>query len=263
MGLQRVKWSEYERAWRDGPGELRSIKLQIKKERWKGGCCWGLEEKRKLFNLTKLRTWEAHSTRGSEPKQPLLSQGSPKWLPPCYAIPKERKTRRRSKRRGFSCNSLLERLSALTNFWEAEWGGRTGTQRLKYVHWDTRQYRPSINACVHDCGAAGNWPTICVLFTPQFGRTANSSEAKVGGGGGGGGGILVNSEGKSSFWHISPFSPPTPLKKHRKQKAEETNAAFIWAETTMLPPFRSCGTKWLVDCIKQYIEVKAGRCWPG
>lgn len=102
MSLKRVKLSEQEKAWKSSLGKIvrepRSIKPQNKRGAVGGGGWKGLEEKRKLFNLTKLKPWEAHSAWDSKPKQPLRSQESPKWIPPCNAMPAKRKTRRRRRR---------------------------------------------------------------------------------------------------------------------------------------------------------------------
>lgn len=189
----------------EGPVSWGALSCKMREEQWKGGCWWGLKEKRKLFNLTKLRPSEAHSTRGSEPKQPLLSQESPKWLPPCSAIPEER----RRQRRGFSCNSLLDGLFSIDKFLG---GGAAWTQKLEYAQWDPGQYAASMHACVRDCGAVGNCLTICVLFTPQFGRTAKSSEAGVS--------WLTVRVNQAPDRFPPTLSPPTSLKKKRKHKTK-------------------------------------------
>lgn len=59
MGLKRAKLSEWEKAWKSSLGKIaqepRSIKPQNKRGAVGGGGWKGLEEKRKLFNLTKLK----------------------------------------------------------------------------------------------------------------------------------------------------------------------------------------------------------------
>lgn len=59
MSLKRVKLSKQEKAWKSNLGKLvrepGSIKPQNKRGAVGGGGWKGLEEKRKLFNLTKLK----------------------------------------------------------------------------------------------------------------------------------------------------------------------------------------------------------------
>lgn len=59
MNLKRVKLSEQKRAWKGSLGkparEPGSIKPQNKRGAVRGGWRRGLVEKRKLFNLTKLK----------------------------------------------------------------------------------------------------------------------------------------------------------------------------------------------------------------
>lgn len=144
--------------------------------------------------------------------------------------PREEKNKeeRKEENGGFSWNRLLERLRHCC-FCR---GGRIGTQRLKYVHCDMRHIE-YVCKCVWEtdregvkrgCVKLGFWG-LGGIDWPYVDYLHPSSDIPV---------TLLG------LWLIArvnwacdtlpPFFSTYPSqKKNTKQKAEETNAAFIWA----------------------------------